>query len=161
MPHSPLRSSLPGETLAPSAAVPSAAKGWLASLAKRFARAGRQPIMKTMTVRNQTRQTILGHRIGVASSASQRRRGLLQRDSLEKGEGLWIVPCEAVHTFAMHFPIDLVYLDRRRCVRKIRSHVVPRRLSGCLTAHSVLELPSGTILDSGTRPGDVLDFDLA
>lgn len=115
--------------------------------------------MKTMTVRNQTRKTSLGDRIGIASSASQRRTGLLKHSTLNEGEGLWIVPCEAVHTFAMRFPLDLVYLDRKKRVKKTRSHVVPGRFSGCLTAHSVLELPAGTIAGSGTCAGDLLAFD--
>jgi uncharacterized membrane protein (UPF0127 family) len=74
---------------------------------------------------------------------------------------LWIVPCEAVHTFGMQFPIDLVYLDRKHRVRKVRYDVPPSRLSVCLSAHSILELPSGTIHDTQTRPGDTLEFSSA
>ena len=31
--------------------------------------------------------------------------------SFPAGRGLWIVPCHGVHTFAMRFPIDVIYLD--------------------------------------------------
>ena len=48
---------------------------------------------------------------------------------------------ESVHTFGMRFPIDLVYVDRKHRVRKVRSGVRPWRMSACLTAHSVIELP--------------------
>jgi uncharacterized membrane protein (UPF0127 family) len=34
--------------------------------------------------------------------------------------------------------------------------MVPRRLSACLTAHSVLELPEGTIAATRTQEGDQL-----
>jgi len=52
-----------------------------------------------------------------------------------------------------------VYLDRKKRVRKIRREMVPRRLSACLTAHSVLELPVGAIDASRTEPGDQLEFE--
>ncbi|MGB0125511.1 MAG: DUF192 domain-containing protein, partial [Silvibacterium sp.] len=77
---------------------------------------------------------------------------------LSAGEGLWIIPCESVHTFFMKFPIDLVYLDRSKLVKKVTSNVPPWRLSACLSAHSIIELPSGTIHSTRTVPGDQLDF---
>jgi len=77
---------------------------------------------------------------------------------LSPGEGLWIVPCEGIHTFGMQFPIDLVYLDRNKQVKKVRHAVPPGRLSACLTAHSVLELAAGSIRRAQTMPGDMLEF---
>ncbi len=111
-----------------------------------------------LRVANPTRKTVLATCLEVAGSARERNKGLLGRDGLAAGEGLWLCPCEAVHTFWMRFSIDLVYLDRQRRVRKLRSAVPPWRLSACLTAHSVLELPPGTILDTQTQPGDALEF---
>ena len=111
-----------------------------------------------MQVLNVTRQTFLATRMEVADSGPKRNKGLLGRDSLAQGEGLWIIPCEAVHTFAMRFPIDLVYLDRNRRIKKIRHAVPPWRLSGCLTAHSIIELPPGTISSTQTQRGDTLEF---
>jgi uncharacterized membrane protein (UPF0127 family) len=58
----------------------------------------------------------------------------------------------------MRFPIDLVYLDRKKKVKKIRSGVPPWRLSACLSAHSVVELASGTVQMTQTQPGDKLEF---
>ena len=52
-----------------------------------------------------------------------------------------------------------IYLDRKKKVRKIRLRMVPRRISGCLLAHSVLELPAGAIESTGTQPGDQLSFE--
>ena len=83
--------------------------------------------------------------VRLAGDGRNRRKGLLGRECLGSGEGLWIVPCEAVHTFWMRFPIDLIYLDRKHRVVKTRSNVGPWRLSGCLRAHSVLELAAGSI----------------
>ncbi len=71
---------------------------------------------------------------------------------------MWIVPCEAVHTFFMKFTIDLVYLDRRHRVKSVVRAVRPWRLSACLSAHSVLELPEGTIDRTNTQKGDELEL---
>jgi uncharacterized membrane protein (UPF0127 family) len=107
-------------------------------------------------VRNQTRQTVLADAADIADTSAKRRTGLLKHSSLKPGEGLWIKPCESVHTFFMKFPIDLVYLDKALKVRKVRSAVPAWRLSACLSAFSVLELPAGTIGQTQTAVGDEL-----
>lgn len=109
---------------------------------------------------NLTRQRQVANLVQLAGDNRNRRKGLLGRDSLGVGEGLWIVPCEAVHTFWMRFPLDLIYLDRQHRVVKTRSDVPPWRLSACLRAHSVLELPAGTIRATQTMRGDHLALDL-
>jgi uncharacterized membrane protein (UPF0127 family) len=114
-----------------------------------------------LRVSNLTRQTVLANAAELADKGEKRRKGLLGREQLSPGQGLWILPCEAVHTFGMHFPIDLVYLDRNHRIKKVRSNVPPWRLSACLTAHSVLELASGTIRLTQTKPGDKLEFSSA
>jgi uncharacterized membrane protein (UPF0127 family) len=101
---------------------------------------------------------LLGNLIEIADTSSKRRTGLLKHASLQPGEGLWIVPCEAVHTFGMQFPIDVLFLSKKRKVLKIRQNMVRRRMALCLRAHSVLELPAGTIAETGTMAGDQLEF---
>jgi uncharacterized membrane protein (UPF0127 family) len=98
----------------------------------------------------------LGDVVELADTSPKRRTGLLKHERLDPGHGLWIVPCESVHTFFMKFPIDLVYVDRSYKVRKVRHAVVPWRMSACLSAHSVIELPAGTAEQSGTQAGDEL-----
>jgi hypothetical protein len=112
-----------------------------------------------LLVRNQTRNTVLAEAADVADTPSKRKTGLLKHERLDAGQGLWIVPCEAVHSFWMKFPIDVIYLDRKRRVRKVRPVMVPWRMSACLLAHSVLEVPAGTISASATQPGDQLVFE--
>lgn len=119
---------------------------------------GSQGVERRVKVANMTRQTVLAERLEVADRGAKRRKGLLGCDGLEPGEGLWIKPCEAVHTFGMRFAIDLVYLDRAYRVRKVRSGVRPWRMSACLSAHSVLELPAGTIEATHTQRGDRVEF---
>lgn len=116
-------------------------------------------VFAELLVRNTTKSTILGHSIGIANTSRQRRRGLLKHNTLKPGEGLWIAPCESVHTFGMKFPIDIIYLNRKRKVLKVRRNMVRRRISACLRAHSVLELPAGMSDETRTEPGDQLEFD--
>lgn len=114
-----------------------------------------------LQVTNLTRGTVLATRMEVADTSPKRNKGLLGRSHLPHGEGLWIVPCDAIHTIGMRFPIDLIYLDSKNQIKKLLSDVPPWRLSGCLPAHSVLELPAGTIRETKTRFGDTLEFSSA
>ena len=109
-----------------------------------------------LRITNLTRKTELGDSIDLADTSAKRRTGLLKHERLAPGEGLWIVPCESVHTFFMKFHIDLVYLGKDRKVRKVRHAVKPWRMSACLRAHSILELPAGAAEKSGTQAGDEL-----
>ena len=117
------------------------------------------PAPKLATAYNETRGKHLAMHLEVADTAYTRRKGLLGRDGLAPGSGLWIFPCESVHTFAMRFAIDLVYLDRHCVVKKVRSSVPPGRLSACLTARSVIELPAGTVESTGTMAGDRISIE--
>lgn len=109
-----------------------------------------------MLVRNETRGCVIAEVADIANTSAKRRKGLLGRDSLPDGHALWIVPCESVHTCGMRFPIDVVYLDRKHKVRKVCRAISPWRLSMCLLAHSVLELPAGVIDKTSTQRGDQL-----
>jgi|SRR5580692_7352285 uncharacterized membrane protein (UPF0127 family) len=117
---------------------------------------GRETESAQVSIWNETRGTLLADAADLADSSEARNRGLLKHDSLATGEGLWIVPCEAVHSCGMKFEIDLVYLDGKMRVRKVRKEMPPWRISICFTAQSVLELPAGTIASTGTQAGDQL-----
>lgn len=128
---------------------------------RRLFRGGKVKPEMRLKISNLTRQAVLAGSVEVADQGARRRKGLLGRDGLSVEEGLWILPCEAVHTFGMRFPIDLIYLDRGNRVKKTRSNVRPFRLSACFSAHSVIELASGTISRTQTQPGDRLEFSAA
>jgi uncharacterized membrane protein (UPF0127 family) len=113
-----------------------------------------------MHAANITRGTVLASALEVADTGPARNKGLLSRDGLAPGGGLWIIPCQSVHTFFMRFPIDLVYLDSRKRVRKVRSAVGAGRISFCLAAQSVIELPAGTIQQTETQRGDSLAIEM-
>jgi len=118
-----------------------------------------RPALSRIRIENQTRGTRLAEHADVANTSEKRREGLLKRTGLNPGEGLWIVPCEAVHCFFMKFTIDVLFLNKAKCVVKLSPDLKPWRLAACLTAHSVLELPAGTIAATGTKKGDQLVFE--
>ena len=135
---------------------------WIVSRARDLLTSRRKaPRDRRLQVSNLTRNTVLAACMEVADSAATRNKGLLGRERLSAGEGLWLIPCASLHTFWMRFPIDLIYLDRKKRIRKLVCEVRPWRMSCCLTAHSVLELPSGTIRGTQLQLGDTLVFSAA
>lgn len=92
----------------------------------------------------------------VAETAASRTRGLLGSDGLDQGRGLLLRPASSVHTAFMRFPIDVVFLDRRLRVLKVRRELRPWRSTGCLRARAVLELAAGESARLGIAPGSAL-----
>ena len=111
-------------------------------------------------VRNVTLGSTVAEHVYVAGTSSARRKGLLGVERLAGGVGLWIAPCEAIHTFGMRMPIDAVFLDRGFFIRKVRAHLPPKRISACLLATSVLELEAGTVARTGSSVGHRLNFEV-
>jgi uncharacterized membrane protein (UPF0127 family) len=96
----------------------------------------------------------LAGRVCLAGESRLRRKGLMGVEAMDREAGLWIMPCEAIHTFGMKMPIDVVFLDRKYKVRKLREGMRPGRVAVCLQATSVVELRSGAIAESQTKLGD-------
>jgi uncharacterized membrane protein (UPF0127 family) len=116
-------------------------------------------LKQQFVVRNETRGTLLADKVHLADTPRSRRIGLLKRDGIERGEGLWIYPTQAIHTFWMRFPIDVVFLDRRCRVKRVYHQIVPFRLTRIVWgAQSALELPAGVLSESQTDTGDELLF---
>jgi uncharacterized protein len=116
-----------------------------------------QPVNDLYVIHNLTRGLTLATHVALAGTSEARRRGLLDAENLDTGAGLWIVPCEAIHTFGMKVRLDVIFLDKNFQVRKISADLGPRRMSICLRAHSALELPAGAVARSGTKLGDRLE----
>jgi uncharacterized protein len=88
-------------------------------------------------------------------------KGLIGRSGVEfvPGQALWLVPSDGIHTIGMRFPIDAVYLDSNGRVLKLYRELAPFRVAAIkLKARSVLELPSGTLAQTHTEVGDILEF---
>jgi uncharacterized membrane protein (UPF0127 family) len=95
---------------------------------------------------NRTRTTYLATDLLIARTHWSRFRGLMATHSshFSHGQGLWINPSHGIHTFAMRFPIDAVYLDRERIVIHIEEELKPWRM--------------GTVRESLTALGDQVDI---
>jgi uncharacterized membrane protein (UPF0127 family) len=111
-----------------------------------------------LRVSNLSKGRVLADKADIADTSAKRRTGLLKHAKLEPGEGL-LIRTEGVHTFGMKFPIDVVFLNRNKRVLKVRPNMVRGRIALSLRAHSVLELPAGTVIETGTEAGDQLEFE--
>jgi len=112
---------------------------------------------------NKTRQLYLATDLAVAETHWSRLRGLLgtTEGDFRNGRGLWISPCHAVHTLAMRFPIDVVYLDRAGTVVHVEHNLQPWRFSPIrMQSASVLELPSHTAARTETALGDSIEINV-
>ena len=112
-----------------------------------------------LEIRNRDRDAVLGDRVEVADTFWSRFRGLLGRKGLDSGGGLLIVPSKGVHMFGMRFPIDVLLLDDERRVVATYPELRPWRMSGVhRDARYALELPAGTVEETGTSEGDELSW---
>ncbi len=81
----------------------------------------------------------------VARSIAQRTRGLIGKRKLPPDSGLWLEPCNGIHTFGMRFAIDVVAFDAAGTVLKMWEAVRPFRICLPVTrGRTVLELPAGS-----------------
>jgi uncharacterized membrane protein (UPF0127 family) len=110
---------------------------------------------------NRTRQAYLATQLSVATTHWTRLCGLMctEADSFHAGRGLWIVPSRGVHTFAMRFPIDVVYLDEEKTVVYLEQDLKPWRVAAVrMQAASVIELPCNILHSTGTSVGDEIEI---
>jgi hypothetical protein len=112
-----------------------------------------------LTAINVTRNARLTERGRVADTFSTRLVGLLRDRTLDPGDGLWIVPCNSIHSIGMRFDFDAIFLDKDlRAVHLVRE-MRPWRISKMVfSAHSVLELPAGLIAQTATELGDQFEM---
>ena len=112
-----------------------------------------------LRVINITRSCIVGDAVELADTSRKRLFGLLGRRGLDAGGGLWIKPSSGVHTFFMAFTIDVVGLDGDLRVIKLWRCLAPWRVTSVsFKLRSVVELPCGTIAQSGMEVGDQLQI---
>jgi uncharacterized membrane protein (UPF0127 family) len=105
---------------------------------------------------NDRTRTSIATDVELAETRATRRRGLLGRDHLEPTAALMLMPCAAVHTAFMRFPIDVVFLDRDGIAVKLVSNLRPWRMAGAAKAHSVVEMAAGSLRRHAVAVGDRL-----
>jgi uncharacterized membrane protein (UPF0127 family) len=96
----------------------------------------------------------------MGTSFGRRFMGLMGREALEPGEGLFL-PDTSIHMMFMRFAIDALFLgpeepDGSRTVIGMREHLPPWRgiVLPVRGARGVVELAAGTLAAKGVRPGD-------
>lgn len=113
--------------------------------------------MRTVRVENRTRGVELARRARVAETHWTRLRGLLGRRRLRPGEGLVLTPSRGVHTWGMHYAMDVAFTDAVGRVVALYPGLAPfSRTSVHSDAVQAIELPAGTIRRTGTREGDLV-----
>jgi uncharacterized protein len=64
-----------------------------------------------------------------------------------------------IHMFCVFFPLDILWLDEQKKVVYIKKHAKPFTFVSCpVQAKYVVEVPAGTISNTQTKKGDVLEF---
>jgi len=112
-----------------------------------------------LTAINTTRNVRLTECARIADTFSTRLVGLLRDRQLEVGDGLWILPCNSIHSMWMRFIFDAVFLDKELRVVHLMQEMKPWRISKIVfTAHSVLEVPAGLIVQTATQLGDQFEM---
>lgn len=108
---------------------------------------------------NCARNTTLVSEGVIAASWWSRLKGLLGHAPLKSGEGLLLRGEKAIHTIGMGFAIDVLFLDRSGNIVHLIPDMVPLKLSPYVSRSTdVLELPAGTIANTGTRLGDRIEI---
>lgn len=104
---------------------------------------------------NRTTNQMVASKAILANSFFTRLQGLLGSSPLQEGEGLYLVPCNAIHMFFMTFAIDAIFLDKENTVVGLEKNLQPWKLSATYKqAQGCLELPAGTIVSTSTKLGD-------
>jgi uncharacterized membrane protein (UPF0127 family) len=102
-------------------------------------------------------QAVVARRVQAAVDSRSRRKGLLGRDGLDD-EALIIAPCNAVHTFFMRFPIDVIFTDREGVITRCVADVRPWRMTGALRGFATIEVAAGTIERTRVGRGQRLEL---
>lgn len=110
-----------------------------------------------MKIINQTKNTIIAKDVIVADTLFQRIKGLLGRKKLEEGHAIILKPCNSIHTFFMHFSIDVIFVDQNSIAVKTIPSLRPFRLTSIyFNAAFAIELPANTLKSTFTAGGDII-----
>lgn len=112
-----------------------------------------------MKVYHRTTGQLLAENVVLANTFFMRLRGLIARRRLAPTEALWLRPCNGVHTWWMHYAIDVIFLDRELRIVKLVENMRPFRLTAPhREARSVLEMTAHSISHANLKVGDQLEI---
>jgi uncharacterized membrane protein (UPF0127 family) len=116
--------------------------------------------MNCIKIINSKNNEILGDKIVYANTTYKRFIGLMGKKELNKGEGVFLTPCNSIHMMFMKLPLDIIFLDRKNKIIHITENIKPWKISRIVfMAQSVLEIPVGTILNTDSKIGDTLSIE--
>jgi uncharacterized protein len=111
---------------------------------------------------NRTRNATLIADGVIAGNWWTRLRGLLGHAPLQPGEGLLLRGEKAIHSVGMSFAIDVLFLDRAGRIVHLIPAMPPLRFSPFVArAADVLEMPAGTIAQTGTALNDLIELEIS
>ena len=109
---------------------------------------------------NKTNNQVLAQNVIEATTFFSRTVGLMGKKDMLISEAFWIKPCwGGIHTFFMHFPIDLIFVTKALQVSAVFQHVLPWRImspSLFSKTHSVFELKSQALKEHHIQIGEQL-----
>ncbi|WP_064092024.1 DUF192 domain-containing protein [Rossellomorea aquimaris] len=112
-----------------------------------------------MKLVNLSNERVIADSLKEAYHFFNRLRGLMFTDKLDSGTGLHIKPCRSIHTFFMNYPIDVLYVNEQNIIVAIEEALEPGKTGKLYAdASSVVELPAGTVKETGTHIGHTLNF---
>ena len=112
-----------------------------------------------MRLINQNKNVTLAEDVIIAKTLFSRVKGLLGRKVFLPGQAIILDPCNSVHTFLMHFPIDILFIDKDYKVIQALPYLKPNRISPVYWHSSkVIELPAGRLDFTNTQIKDQLQL---
>lgn len=100
-------------------------------------------------------------RVILADTFVSRLRGLQAQSAPGADDGLLLTPCRSIHTMAMRFAIDVLFLDRNGVLVGLAPDVVPWRTAGATGACHTLEVQAGSVRRLALRTGQQLRWELS
>ena len=107
------------------------------------------------------RDAVLATTIEPAFDSASRRKGLLGRTGLPAGAAIVIAPCNAIHTWFMKFPIDVVFAAKDGRVTRVHHAVKSWRLASSFFAFAAIEMAAGEAARVDLKRGDRLVLERA
>lgn len=94
-------------------------------------------------------------RLELARTLWKQTVGLLGRSRLAANSGIWLEPCNSIHTFGMQFAIDVLFLDASGGLVYTVQCMKPWRVCWPVwRARVVVEIPEGTIAARDIQVGN-------
>ena len=113
-------------------------------------------MVKMLEVKNKTKNTVVSMKTGLANEMMERIVGLMFKKDISF-DGLYIKPCNSIHTFFCKFPLDIYFLDKKNKVIRIIKNMKPWDMTRVyFGSRSVLEFKSG-VLDQEIELNDELE----